>query len=66
MRDFNTRKPEGPNEPNRLGIPLIANKLRTLLIANKFHIQLIENRLRNLFNTSKGRMLLIAHRLRAY
>jgi hypothetical protein len=38
MRDFNTRKPEGPNEPNRLGIPLIANKLRTLLIANKFHI----------------------------
>jgi hypothetical protein len=43
MRDFNTRKPEGPNEPNRLGIPLIANKLRTLLIANKFHIPFFES-----------------------
>ena len=32
MLDFDTRNPHEPNEPNRLRFPLMANKLRALLI----------------------------------
>ena len=38
MPDFDTRKPLEPNEPNRLRIPLIANRLRVLLITTKRRI----------------------------
>ena len=35
MPDFDTRKPRGHNEPNRVRIQVVANKLRTVLIATR-------------------------------
>jgi hypothetical protein len=63
MPDFDTRKPQEPNDPNKLGVALLADKLRTLLIANKHRILLIANRIRTLLIASKRRVLLIAERL---
>jgi hypothetical protein len=33
MPDFDTRKRQEPNEPNRFRVQLVENKLRTLVIA---------------------------------
>src|SRR5215212_10017002 len=66
MPDFDTRTPqEERNRPLRLRIALIANKLRTLLTANKVRIPLIANRVRGLLNASKGNLVLLAERLRS-
>src|SRR5918997_5177286 len=59
MPDFDTRKPQEPNEPSRLRIALIASKLRTLLITGKPRIPLIAHRLRSLLIANKLRSLLI-------
>jgi hypothetical protein len=34
MPDFNTERPQGPTEPNRLRTLLLANRLRTLLVGS--------------------------------
>jgi Tol biopolymer transport system component len=65
MPDFNTRKPQEPNEPNRLGISLLADKLRALLIASKHRTPLIVNRSRSLLTAGKQRVVLIADGLRS-
>jgi uncharacterized protein YjbI with pentapeptide repeats len=59
MPDFDTRKPLEPNEPNRLRIPLIANRLRVLLITTKRRIQSIANELRSLLLANKVRISLV-------
>jgi Tol biopolymer transport system component/uncharacterized protein YjbI with pentapeptide repeats len=59
MPDFDTRKPPEPNEPNRLRIPLIANRLRVLLITTKLRIQSIANGLRSLLLANKVRISLV-------
>jgi len=65
MPDFNTRKPQEPNEPNRLHIQLVANKLCTLLIATRPRMRLIANKLRSLSMASKGRFVSIAKKVRS-
>ena len=64
MPDFDTRKPQEPNEPDRARIRVVANKLRTLLVATRPRIQLIANRLRSLLMASKRRTLSMANALR--
>ena len=59
MPDFDTRKPQEPNEPSRHRIALIADKLRTLLIATKSRVPLIANRVRSLLSATTIRTLLI-------
>src|SRR5215211_2373485 len=41
MPDFDTRKPQEPNEPSRHRIALIADKLRSSLMANRLRALLI-------------------------
>jgi hypothetical protein len=41
MPDFNTQKPQKPNEPNKLRIPVIASKFCSLLIATRLRPLLI-------------------------
>ena len=41
MPDFDTRTPQEPNEPNRLPIMSIANRVRNLLIATRLRTLLI-------------------------
>jgi WD40 repeat protein len=65
MPDFDTRKPQEPNEPNMLGITTLADKLRSLWTANKVGIPLIANKVRTLLIASKGSLLLLAGRLRS-
>jgi Tol biopolymer transport system component len=60
MPNFDTRKPQEPNEPNRFRIQLVANKLRTLVIAAKTRTHLIANKLRGLLMPSKLRILLLS------
>jgi hypothetical protein len=64
MPDFDTRKPQEPNEPNRARIQVVANKLHTLLIAIRPRMQLIANRLRSLLIASKRRSLSRVNTLR--
>ena len=59
MPDFDTRKPQEPNEPNRVRIQVAANKLRTLLIVIKNRILSMANRVRNLLIANRLRTLLI-------
>ena len=59
MPDFDTRKRLESNEPNRLRIPLIANRLRVLLITTKLRIQSIANGLRSLLLANKVRISLV-------
>lgn len=64
MPDFDTRKPQKPNEPSRHRISFIADKLPPMLSANKRRIALIANRLRSLLMASKRRTLSMANTLR--
>src|SRR5215212_6467928 len=59
MPDFNTRKPQEPNEPNRLHIQLIANKLRSLSMASKGRFVSIAKKVRSLLVANRLRTLLI-------
>ncbi len=52
MPDFDTRKPQEPNEPSRL---------RTQLVAHKHRIQSMANRLRSFVLANRLRPLLIAY-----
>ena len=44
LPDFNTRKPQEPNEQNRLGVALLADKLRNLLSVSRLRNLLVANR----------------------
>src|SRR5918995_4219860 len=59
MPDFDTRKPPGANEPYRPRIVSIANKIRTLLMANKPRILSIASSLRRPSTANRPRTLLI-------
>jgi hypothetical protein len=59
MPDFDARKPQERNDPNRVRIQSCANKLRTLLIATRPRIVLIANRVRNALIENRLRTLLI-------
>jgi Tol biopolymer transport system component len=48
MPDFDTRKPQDPNQPNKVRIQVGANKLRPLLISNRPRMRLVANKLRTL------------------
>jgi Tol biopolymer transport system component len=60
MPDFDTRRPQRPNEPSTVGIRWVANKLRLLLIAIAPHIRLTANRVRSLFIANPVRTLAIS------
>jgi Tol biopolymer transport system component len=57
--DFDTRKPQEPNQPNRGRIQVVANKLRILLIATRSRMVLIANRVQSLLIANRLRTLLI-------
>lgn len=60
MPDFDTRRPQKSNDPDKVRISLLANKLRALLIATRPRIQLIANRFRSLLIANRLRTLLIS------
>jgi uncharacterized protein YjbI with pentapeptide repeats len=57
--DFDTRKPQGSDEPNRPRIPLIANRLSRLLSASKVRILSMAGTLRRSLMANKLRSLLL-------
>src|SRR5215208_2046362 len=59
MPDFDTRKPQESNEPNRPRIPLIANRLSRLLSASKPRILTIASTIRHSLMANKLRSLLL-------
>ena len=59
MPDFDTRKPQESNEPNRPRIPLIANRLSSLLSASKPRILAIASTIRHSLMANKLRSLLL-------
>jgi Tol biopolymer transport system component len=59
MPDFDTRKPQQPDEPSRHRVASIAAKLRALLISARSRVQLIANRVRSLLSATTLRALLI-------
>jgi DNA-binding XRE family transcriptional regulator len=59
MPDFDTRKPQGSNEPNRVRTTLIANRLRGLLRAGKLRFLSMGSTLRSSLMANKLRTLLI-------
>jgi uncharacterized protein YjbI with pentapeptide repeats/Tol biopolymer transport system component len=59
MPDFDTRKPQGSNEPNRPRMTLIANRLSTLLSASKDRILSMAGTLRRSLMSNKLRSLLV-------
>ena len=59
MPDFDTRKPQGSNEPNRPRMTLIANRLSRLLSASKVRILSIASTLRRFLMANRLRTLLI-------
>jgi hypothetical protein len=44
MPDFDTQRPQEPNEPNRLRVGMMATKHRILLVANRLRSRLLANR----------------------
>src|SRR4028119_1918832 len=60
MPDFDTRGPQGTNEPSKLRIPSISNRLRNLLIATWPRIGSIANRVRSLLIANRFRTLLVS------
>ena len=59
MPDFDTRKPQGSNEPNRPPMTLLANRLSRLLSASKGRILSMAGMLRHSLLANKLRSLLI-------
>jgi hypothetical protein len=59
MLDFDTRKPQGSNEPNRVRTTLIANRLRGPLHAGKLRFLSMGSTLRSSLMASRLRTLLI-------
>src|SRR5215208_336727 len=59
MPDFDTRKPQESNEPNRPRIPLIANRLSRLLSASKPRILTIASTILHSLMANKLRSLLL-------
>ena len=59
MPDFDTRKPQESNEPNRPRIPLIANRQSRLLGASKVRILAIASTIRHSLLANKLRSLLL-------
>jgi len=59
MPDFDTRKPQRPNEPNRPRVPLLVNRLRGLLTASKHRNQSMAGTLSRSLMANKLRSLLI-------
>jgi Tol biopolymer transport system component/uncharacterized protein YjbI with pentapeptide repeats len=57
--DFDTRKPQGSDEPNRPRNTLIANKLRRLLSASKPRILAIASTIRHSLMANRPRSLLL-------
>jgi Tol biopolymer transport system component len=58
--DFDTRKPQGSDEPNRPRMTLLANRLRGLLTASKHRILSMASTLRHSLIANKHRSLLIS------
>ena len=59
MPDFDTRKPQGSNEPNRPPMTLLANRLSRLLSASKGRILSMAGMLRHSLMANKLRSLLL-------
>src|SRR5215216_665487 len=57
--DFDTRKPQGSDEPNRPRMTLLANRLSRLLSAGKLRMLSMASTLRRFFMANKYRTLLI-------
>jgi hypothetical protein len=59
MPDFDTRKPQEPDEPSRHRIASTADTLRALLVAARSRVPSIANRVRSLWSVTTLRALLI-------
>jgi Tol biopolymer transport system component len=59
MPDFNTRKPQGSNQPNRSRLSSTANGLRGLLTTGKLRILLMAGTIRRFLVANRRRTLLV-------